>query len=116
MHSKLINFIEYKLSFPNLDEIMIFINFLLNFSDIFLNELYPKKLIYFFPENIFTKFKNIISLLKNLINNISPSHDDFIDCCINKDTSKNLEYKAKLQITKKIWKFYVRNVLNNIYL
>ena len=101
MHSKLINFIEYKLSFPNLDEIMIFINFLLNFSDIFLNELYPKKLIYFFPENIFTKFKNIISLLKNLINNISPSHDDFIDCCINKDTSKNLEYKTKLQITKK---------------
>jgi hypothetical protein len=66
-----------------------------------LNELYPKKLIYFFPENIFTKFKNIISLLKNLINNISPSHDDFIDCCINKDTLKNLEYKAKLQITKK---------------
>ena len=70
IRQKLIKYIEYILSLPNLYDLEILANFLRNFIDFINNELYPKKLIYFFPENIIHRFINIIQLLKTILKSI----------------------------------------------
>ena len=70
IRQKLIKYIEYILSLPNLYDLEILANFLRNFIDFINNELYPKKLIYFFPENIIHRFINIIQLLKTILKRI----------------------------------------------
>ena len=72
LYKKFVKFVEYRLCFPNIVELEIFVKFLTNIADFILNELYTKKLIYFFPEKLFYKFKNIITLLQNQIKRISP--------------------------------------------
>ena len=74
IHNKFINFIEYKLTLPNLNDLEILVNFLKNFVNFFKNELYPKKLIYFFPEKIILRFINIIGLLKAILKSLLYSH------------------------------------------
>ena len=52
IHSKFMSFLKYNLYFPSLEEIEIIIQFLYNFSNILLNDLYPSKLIYLLPVKI----------------------------------------------------------------
>ena len=79
IHNKLIKFIEFKLSFPNLEEIEIFVNFLKNFADFIITELYPKKIIYFLPEKMFYQFKRVIYFLKAVLIRLFSSHEMLFD-------------------------------------
>ena len=60
------SYLYFKIYLFNLNDLNIFLSFLYNLSDFILNELYPKKLVYFLPEIIFYKIEIIISLLKNI--------------------------------------------------
>ena len=62
IHSILIKYLNYKIFSLSMNDLYIFVQFLYNISDFFLNELYPKKLIYFLPETIFNKLENIINI------------------------------------------------------
>ena len=62
----LVDYINFKLYQFNLDDLKIFLQFLYNFSDFILNELYPNNFVYFLPEKIFLYIPNIIQLLKSI--------------------------------------------------
>ena len=79
IHYKFIKFIKYKLSFLNLDDIEIFLQFLINVAYFLFNELYKKQLIYFLPEHIFYKFEKIIFFLDIVLNKLSPKNNDLLD-------------------------------------
>ena len=61
-----VDFINFKLYQFTLDDLKIFLQFLYNFSDFILNELYPNNFAYFLPEKIFLYFPKIIKILKNI--------------------------------------------------
>ena len=63
IHSSLIDYVNFNLNLINLDDLEIFVQFLYNLSDFILNELYPKKLIYFIPDIIIFKFEFIFNFL-----------------------------------------------------
>ena len=63
IHASLIDYVNYNLNLINLDDLEIFIQFLYNLSDFILNELYPKKLIYFIPEIIIFKFEFVFNFI-----------------------------------------------------
>ena len=99
--SKFVKYIEYQLFYPNIFETEIFIKFLKNISNFILTELYPKKLIYFLPENIFMRMNFIILVIKAILIGLSPKmleknlfefnepllYNNFISLC--EDTFKN---------------------------
>ena len=70
-HSKFLNFLKYELYFPNLKEIEINIKFLINFSNILLNDLYHSKLIYFLPVKIIFKLKSLIDFIFGVFVNLT---------------------------------------------
>ena len=74
---KFIKFIDYKLYFPNLDDLEIIVKFFLNISYFLSDELYPKKLIYFLPEYIISNFKRIIKFLYKIFFKLSKN--DLLD-------------------------------------
>ena len=100
MHEKFMNFIEYKLYYPNLKEITIFVTFLINFLSFFLDELYPKKLIYFIPENFIYIFGFIITFLKNVLLKIS-FKSEIIDFYLNLDNNFEKTYFTQNETEKK---------------
>jgi len=57
IHASLIDYVNFNLNLINLEDLEIVIQFLYNLSDFILNELYPKKLIYFIPDTIIFKFE-----------------------------------------------------------
>ena len=77
------NFIDYKLYFPSLEEIEIMVNFFYNLSDFFLNELYPKKIIYLLPEDIFLRFHELIVFLYDVSQRLSHQNEDIFDVLLN---------------------------------
>ena len=95
VHNKYIRFIEYKFIFPYFNEIYIFINFIKNITNFFLDELYPKKLIYFFPEKIIIKFGSIITLLKNILSGLNDNKkekEDIMDSFLKSNEIDNNVY------------------------
>ena len=70
IHSKFLSFLEYQLNFPSLEEIEIYIHFLINFANILLNDLYPSKLIYFLPAKIIMLLPKLITFLTCIIVNL----------------------------------------------
>ena len=97
IHNKFINFIEYKLTLPNLNDLEILVNFLKNFVNFIKNELYPKKLIYFFPEKIILRFINIIGLLKAILKSLLYSHTYYF----NSNLKFNEDYITEIKNKKK---------------
>ena len=63
IHESLIDYINFNLYLIDLEDLEIFIKFLYNLSDFILNELYPKKLIYFIPEIIIYRFEFVLSFI-----------------------------------------------------
>ena len=92
IYYKFKNFIDYKLYYPNLEEITIFVTFLNNFLSFFLDELYPKKLIYFIPEFLVYGFGRIITFLKNILLKIS-FKSEILDYYLSLNNNNNT-YKA----------------------
>ena len=114
VHYKFMNFIKYKLFHPNVKELTIFVSFLINFLNFFLDELYPKKLIYFIPEYFIYIFGFIITFLKNVLLKISFKSDiiDFylkIDNILDKTylTENEAEKKNLESLCKKCLKQYI---------
>ena len=66
INEALIDYINFKLYQFNLDDLKIFIEFLYNFSDFILKELYPNNFVYFLPEKIFLYIPSIIKILKSI--------------------------------------------------
>ena len=98
--SEFTKLIEYQVFYPNLIEIQILVKFLKNISIFMLNELYPKKIIYFLSEDIFIKMKYIIFFLqiikatmlkkeKNLIENNKNILDTNSLILLSEETLKN---------------------------
>ena len=103
VHNKYIRFIVHKFIFPYFKEIDIFINFIKNITNFFLDELYPKKLIYFFPENIITKFGYIITLLKSILSGLNDNKkekEDIMDSFLKSNEIDNDVYMNKLKKIK----------------
>ena len=100
MHNRFIRYIENKLYYPNFTEMGIVVNFLNNYVNFLLDEIYPKKLIYLFPENIFYYFGRIITFLKNILNKIS-FKNDFIEYYLNINSPKNNAHLTKIETEKK---------------
>ena len=65
IHLALFDYINFNLYLINLGDIEIFIQFLINLSDYILNELYPKKLIYFIPQIIILRFEYVLYFIKS---------------------------------------------------
>ena len=77
IHESLIDYINFNLYVIDLNDLEIFIQFLHNSSDFILNELYPKKLIYFIPEIIIFKFEFVLNFI-NRVSSFLKFHYDYI--------------------------------------
>ena len=117
LHYKYIKFIRYKFFFPFFEGIDIFINFIKNITQFFLYELYPKKLIYFLPENIFTKFEYIITLLNNILsglNNNKKEKEDITDSFLKLNEKDNSVYINKLNKIKNTLEISCKECLKQV--
>ena len=65
VHLTLVKYLYYHFFQFNSEDLTIFLQFLLNYSDIIIN-LYSTELIYFLPEKIFLKIKNIVDFLRTI--------------------------------------------------
>ena len=81
-----------------LNDLGIFLIFLYNLFDFILNELYPKKLIYFLPELIFLNSELYMTLLKSIVTLLRYSYDHIIriDNNAQKTTIRN-DFISKLE-------------------
>ena len=68
VHDTFIKYLNYRISYFNMNDLNIFIQFLYNIADFILNELYPKQLIYFLPDKILHKFSKIIDFIIEIQN------------------------------------------------
>ena len=66
IHEKIMKFLKYKSYYFNRDDYSIIIQFLYYISDFIINELYTKKLVYFFPKSFFNKIKEILKVIKGI--------------------------------------------------
>ena len=105
-------YIYFKIFLFNLNDLDIFVQFLYNFSDFILNELYPKKLIYFLPEKIILKIKYILIFLNDSIVFLKKSFNKLSE--INNEKKNNIFFEEKNKLNKKVleltelcWKNYI---------
>ena len=102
IHNSLVLYINCKLYEFNLNDLKIFLQFLLNFSDIIIG-LYSTELIYFLPQKIFEKIHFIIDLLNEINNLFNKINNNNLDSSIilsdgnSINELKNLREKALKQ-------------------
>ena len=87
IHLLFISYIYYNLYVINLNELEILIQFLYNLSDFILNELYPKKLIYFIPEIIILRFEQVTNFISSFLKIIKKEKEKFN---LSKDEKKEI--------------------------
>ena len=104
-------YIYFKLFLFNLNDLDIFVQFLYNFSDFILNELYPKKLIYFLPEKIVITMKKVLDFLNDSIVLLKKTSDKLSEI---KNEKKKSFFEEKSKLNQKIfelaelcWKNYL---------
>ena len=67
IHEKISRLIKYKFFYFNREDLNVLVEFLLNIGHFILNELYPKKLVYFLPKSLFNNIEKVISINKEII-------------------------------------------------
>ena len=105
-------YIYFKLFLFNLNDLDIFVQFLYNFSDFILNELYPQKLIYFLSEKIFINSKDILDFLNDSIVFLKKISYKLPETNSEKNKTSFFEEKNKLnkkllELTALCWKNYL---------
>ena len=95
IHENLIDYINYKLFFLNINDLNILVQFMYNISDYFLNDLYPKKLIYFLPEDIIINIKDIIYIVNEITEISKEIIENDNNSPIESELSKNFQDLCK---------------------
>ena len=93
IHTSLIGYINLHLYFINYNDLEISIQFLHNLSDFILKELCPKKLIYFIPEIIFLRFRNMVLFI---------FFASYVLYCIKKKEESNPSNTEKVELISKV--------------
>ena len=107
INSKFLSYLKYKLYIPSLEEIKIFIDFLTNFANILLNELYPSKLIYLIPVKIILSFISLINCILDILINLSNSNNDILDYSKSYQNEKQTYIKEIIKLSENCVKQYV---------
>ena len=103
IHESLIDYINFNLYLINLNDLEIFIQFLYNLSDFILNELYPKKLIYFIPEIIIYRFEYVLNFI-NVVSLFLKAHYNYILIIKEKQKFNSFRDGKKEEIISKLMK------------